>query len=273
MLNFGVSGHGTAQQLQVLRHYVWPYEPDLVLLAFFPGNDVRNNSRQLESDHVKPFFVVRHGELVLDERFLQHPDYIRAGTAQVRFKVKSINSSRLLQLANQWKNRIASRAEQVASPGPQTDVQALKEDADPPWQKAWEVTERLVAEMHRESKARGVRFCVALVTQDFQVDPGCTLRGRVFSGKMAFRTLIQRNCGWRNSASGRGFLVIGLAEPLRRYADAHAAHLHGLPNTQLGRGHWNETGHRLAGEQIAAAIEAGIERWKNVDPGEAGRGK
>ena len=109
VLNFGISGHGTAQQLQVLRHYVWPYEPDLVLLAFFAGNDVRNNSRQLESDHVKPFFAVQHGELILDERFLQHPDYIRAGTAQVRFKVSLINASRLLQLANEWKNRIASR--------------------------------------------------------------------------------------------------------------------------------------------------------------------
>ena len=44
VLNFGVSGYGTAQELLMLRHYVWQYQPDLVLLAFFPGNDLRNNS-------------------------------------------------------------------------------------------------------------------------------------------------------------------------------------------------------------------------------------
>jgi len=48
VLNFGVSGYGTAQQLLMLRHYVWQYQPDVVVLAFFPGNDLRNNSAELE---------------------------------------------------------------------------------------------------------------------------------------------------------------------------------------------------------------------------------
>ena len=131
-------------------------------------------------------------------------------------------------------------------------MQALKEDADPPWQEAWEVTERLVAEMHRESKARGVRFCVALVTQDFQVDPDVRARAR-FQRENGLPHLDSAELRLAGLGEREGFLVIGLAEPLRRYADAHGAYLHGFPNTQLGRGHWNETGHRLAGEQIAAA--------------------
>ena len=56
VLNFGVSGYGTAQELLMLRHYAWSYEPDAVILAFFRGNDPRNNSAELEPYKVRPFF-------------------------------------------------------------------------------------------------------------------------------------------------------------------------------------------------------------------------
>ncbi|MBV28575.1 MAG: G-D-S-L family lipolytic protein, partial [Rhodospirillaceae bacterium] len=39
VLGFAVNGYGTAQQLMVLEDSVWRYEPDLVVLAFFTGND------------------------------------------------------------------------------------------------------------------------------------------------------------------------------------------------------------------------------------------
>ena len=77
VLNFGVSGYGTAQELLMLRHYVWQYEPDLVVLAVFPGNDLRNNSAELEPYQVRPFYHLQSGELVLDDSFRQHPDYLQ----------------------------------------------------------------------------------------------------------------------------------------------------------------------------------------------------
>ena len=70
MINFGVSGYGTAQELLTLRHYVWDYSPDIVLMAFLPGNDVRNNSKELEPEKLRPFFRLRDGELELDRSFL-----------------------------------------------------------------------------------------------------------------------------------------------------------------------------------------------------------
>ena len=105
VLNFGISGHGTAQQLQMLRHYAGRFEPDVVLLAFFAGNDIRNNSRRLEPDPVRPFFQLEAGQLVLDDSFLEHPDFLKANSPAVARKVACINASRLLQLANEWKNR------------------------------------------------------------------------------------------------------------------------------------------------------------------------
>src|SRR6266403_352890 len=43
VINFGVSGYGTAQELLTLREHVWKYDPDIILLAFYTGNDFFNN--------------------------------------------------------------------------------------------------------------------------------------------------------------------------------------------------------------------------------------
>jgi hypothetical protein len=63
-MNFGVDGYGTAQEFLTLTEDVWQFSPDIVVLAFFPGNDVRNNSAVLEGDKCRPFFVP-HGSGVV----------------------------------------------------------------------------------------------------------------------------------------------------------------------------------------------------------------
>ena len=55
MINFGVGGYGTAQELLTWREPASRYGADIVLLLLFPGNDLRNNVRSLEqtsSDHI-----------------------------------------------------------------------------------------------------------------------------------------------------------------------------------------------------------------------------
>ena len=42
-----------------------------------------------------------------------------------------------------------------------------------------------------------------------------------------------------------------MAPRFTAYADEHKAFLHGFPNTAPATGHWNEQGHRLAGEILA----------------------
>ena len=55
VINFGVGGYGTAQELLTWREPASRYGADIVLLLLFPGNDLRNNVRSLEqtsSDHI-----------------------------------------------------------------------------------------------------------------------------------------------------------------------------------------------------------------------------
>jgi hypothetical protein len=69
VMNFGTDAYGTAQELITLRRHVWQYSPDLVVLAFFSGNDLRNNSTVLESDKCRPFYVFEDGKLTLGGPF------------------------------------------------------------------------------------------------------------------------------------------------------------------------------------------------------------
>lgn len=57
VINLGVSGHGTAQELEPLRHRGWNFDPDIVLLAFFTGNDIHDNSRALADKPGGPYFT------------------------------------------------------------------------------------------------------------------------------------------------------------------------------------------------------------------------
>jgi hypothetical protein len=100
VLNFGVSGYGTAQELLMLRHHVWQFEPDLVLLGFFPENDIRNNSRALEQTDTKPYFYLDSGRLKLDDSFHNSNGYLAAMTAYEQWKATIVNCSSALQVAH-----------------------------------------------------------------------------------------------------------------------------------------------------------------------------
>src|SRR5258708_25906699 len=172
-VNFGVSGYGTANELLTLRTRVWQYSPDLVLLAFFPGNDVRNNSRALETERFWPFFSLKDGKLLLDTAFRDDPEFVEKQHIAARRAL--LQESRLYQLmrrvragniAQHFHNAPVAAAlaagEKLTEPG--LDEQVFKEPKDPKWQGAWDITDRLAAPANEETKGQGARFGLAIVS-------------------------------------------------------------------------------------------------------------
>lgn len=254
VLNFGVSGFGTAQELLMLRHYVWQYEPDVVLLAVFPGNDLRNNSAELEPYQVRPFYRLQSGDLVLDDSFRQHSDYLKAQSAWVRCKVGLTDHLRTVQLIyglrDAWRQRAAGAP---PGAGPGVDLAALAEPRDAPWRTAWELTERLLTEMAGEAARHQARFIVMTVGSDVQVHPDEAVR-EAARRQLGVQDLFYAERRLDQWGRQHGIAVVKLAEPMGRYASERGAHLHGFDNTQPGVGHWNADGNRVAAELAAAAI-------------------
>src|SRR2546423_9571966 len=69
IINFGVSGYGTAQELITLQQKVWQYSPDIVVLLVTTNNDISDNVRALKKTDQVPYFVYRDNQLVEDDTF------------------------------------------------------------------------------------------------------------------------------------------------------------------------------------------------------------
>ena len=68
VLSFGVSGWGTSQMHLAILDEVLLFDPDYILFAFFPGNDLKNNIYEVELNPHKPYFEIDdQGELFLSK--------------------------------------------------------------------------------------------------------------------------------------------------------------------------------------------------------------
>src|SRR5437016_4950991 len=101
VINFGVSGYGTAQELTTLRNQVWQYSPDIVLLAFTTNNDISDNVRGLKRTDEIPYFVLRDGKPLEDNSFLQDKTFRWRNSTLNHFGSWFRDHLRLIQLINQ----------------------------------------------------------------------------------------------------------------------------------------------------------------------------
>jgi len=261
VMNFGCDGYGTTQELVALRHWVWRYSPDVVVLAFFNGNDVRNNSVVLEGDKCRPFFVHRGGQLGLGGPF-EDSSWFRMHCV-LRFESRRSQVLNLIgdgrsQLSHLLHDRLAkSHARAVNRPVHGVELGLSDLMYGPPinevWREAWSVTDDQIELMNREVTAHRVLFLVATIATGIQDDPNPEFRAKYM------RMVRSDNLFWtddhvRDLGQEHGFAVLNLPKPMQEYAEAHQVYLHGFPNTGPGRGHWNEEGHRVAGTLISERI-------------------
>ncbi len=279
VINFGVSGYGTAQELITLRERVWDYEPDIVMLTITTNNDISDNSRALKKTDQIPYFVVRNGELQLDDSFSQSKSFAWRLSAISRFGSWIKDHSRLVQAVNQahygfkillasWKARIkgddspkpdaAPKQEELLAKSEElgTDNMVYLEPGNAVWNEAWDVTERLLVTMNNEVKARGARFLVVTSSNGPQVLPDPSAR-EVFMRRFGVKDLFYPDNRIKSLSERENMTVITLAPELQAYAEKHRTFLHGF-GSNIGNGHWNVEGHRVVGELLAAKLCAGL---------------
>ena len=260
-LNFGVSGYGTGHELLTLQSRVWQYQPDMVLLAFFPGNDVRNNSKALEGE-MRPYFSLKDGKLYLDAAFRDDPEFKdkqhiakhRAWLQQARL-YQLLRRVRAGDIAQHFHNAPVAAAlaagTRLTEPG--LDEQVFHEPRDEKWRDAWDITDRLVLATADETRAHGARFVLAVLSTPGSVYPDATLRAR-YAQSLGVSSLFYPEQRLGRLGEQHGFEVVALAPRMQEIADAKHVFLHGFPNTKPGFGHWNEAGHALGAELIAASL-------------------
>lgn len=278
VLNFGVSGYGTAQQLLTLREHAWKYSPDLVLLTITTNNDITDNSRLLKRTDQIPYFVYNSDRLMLDDSFKQTRVFRVRNSAlskagrwfrdHLRVVQAIAEGHRALRVyIAEWRSRRNATSTSQASP---RDDDKQKEDLiartqelgadnlvyletnDPVWQQAWSVTEGLIKLMRDEVENRGSRFLVVTLSNSPQVLPDENVR-REFMKRFLVKDLFYPDLRIKRFCEANGIAVLTLAPELQAYADRTREFLHGFKENPSA-GHWNQTGHRVAGGLIAEKL-------------------
>jgi len=268
VINFGVAGYGTAQELLTLRHRVWDYSPDVVLLAFVSGNDLRNNVQFLEQDPTRPYFVYQDNTLVLDDAFKKYSGWRFRHLIMGYGGYWLIDHLRVFQLLNEARHLLKSRFKQASrnklaleltQKGDMLELQQNEEGLDTMvyiepmnqvWKEAWRVTEGLILQMRNEVREKGAYFLVVSLTNGDQVHPDPKQR-HVTANQLGVSDLLYPERRLKSLGDRQGFAVLNLSQPFADYAEKHNMYLHGFKN---GGGHWNSKGHHLAGTLIAEKV-------------------
>jgi SGNH hydrolase-like domain, acetyltransferase AlgX len=269
VVSAGVSGYGTASELLYFEREGKRYQPDLVLLAFYPGNDVMNNSPTLE-DTLKPVYAA-DGRL---QKVVGPPPprlrgwrWLVGQSAAYHYfrQVLLLRHPRLAHtlVAHGLLSRAAIRAAPERDGVPVAyGVYAVPLSAE--WEGAWRHTERLLADLQGAVQASGARLAVAVLSTREQVYPAW------------WHEVLQAHPAMR----GRQW---DLDAPQHRLAVWCAAHQ--VPHVLLGPvfqqaartgapplhyhhdGHWTVAGHHLA----AVTLQQFLEQHHLVSPpGDAG---
>ena len=263
VLNFGVAGYSTGQELLTLQQEVWKYQPDMVLLAFYPARDIANNIRELNNaanPEQSPYFTYRGDHLVLDDTFRSLPALQPGEISLENRRYQMSRHVRLLQALNELQRAAKIRLAMAAARdrAERFGVENLEyaiytPPAGQEMQRAWKVTEGLLLAMRDEVKANGAEFRVVIQATRPQVIPDAVKRAELMRklGVADFNYVDRRMSDFGGRA---GISVTTLAPALSSYAETHHVYLNGFNGSNLGAGHWNETGHRVAAETIAADL-------------------
>jgi hypothetical protein len=254
VLNFGFSAYGTMQELQVLKHDVWQFHPDLVILAFLTGNDVQNNCRELQDEKNRPYLELRAGEF--REVFPIHGEQMGWPESRLLGLWNKIRYQRLM-LAN----RQAEASRYRIPDGP--DVRGIEAGlnlgiyvppSEPAWEHGWQITEELLRRFHQECLAHDTDWLLVVLSNGVQTHPDRELR-ESFRRVMRQSTLLYPEERLQETALRDGYRILCLAPRMCEIAERDRVFLHGFDNMQLGFGHWNEQGHRVAAKLIADSLQ------------------
>lgn len=259
-------GLGTGQELLLYRRHVDRVDPDVVVLTFFVGNDVIDNSLGLvghnqvsHGAYVRPFLVADEtGEL---ETRWMHPlrawlrSWSRAyAVVECEMLGRGLLDSTVHASDEPWLP--APRARQGLHPHPRFALFDPELD-DGPWEQAWRETEDILRAFHRDVTERGAAFLVVVIPSVYQVQRDGLRWSVVDVVRREADRSIDEWFDWnrpeRRLASffdAEGIPAAFLLDPLRRQL---AEGGEGVYSTDL---HLNGSGHRLGGRVAADAVEA-----------------
>lgn len=253
VINLSIDAYGTDRQLLMYALLGWQFDPDLVLLAVYPANDVQDNEIDLETRRYgyrlqRPFFTLAGDELQLRNG----PTFdatLHPNTAPYQWLVEMQVAQSPAPHDNPPERPHVLNTNPYTLEYPVELGLYLPEDAH--WGNAWALTERLLRQFRDLTSATNTPFAAVIIpdrravhSSDWEATLAqfATLRPEILEADpLAPGTRME------TLLSDLGVPVLNLTPSLRLWAGRQ-------PGERLyyrEDGHFNANGHRIAAEQIA----------------------
>jgi hypothetical protein len=256
VINAGVAAYGTGQELLLLEQEAYKYQPDLVLVLFFVGNDVANNNYRLELwDNslklaLKPYFDLdRQGSLRL---IPGPPPAPRTGVAQALRDCCLLYNVIETGVFNKLEQNY--NTEQLdAIGGVRAPLRGLYEvEPQDEWDRAWRISEALLARLRDRSTELGAPLVIAGAPEWRTLAPEEWRREvaspRLDRGQLKIEAPTDR---LGTIANGLGVPYVDLLPAFQAAAAAAAG-----PYYYDFDKHWTAAGHAVAARAIGDALVA-----------------
>jgi hypothetical protein len=227
-------GISTEMELRVIRERAVRYAPDLVVLAFFAGNDVRGNLPSLEREYNEWANAV-YGSIVIPARIA----CTDALTWLDGSRLNNVLTARLcdLYISHLHEFRDDMDAHDMISP----DGAVFRGEYDARWRRAWSRSAELIEDAKLASEAMGASFLMLMVHSAQLVgvtDGGLASDTEKFNTDRPFEML-------HTICEQRKIDCLDLRPPLERFFAETAE-----PYYWHHDAHWNENGHRVVADSL-----------------------
>jgi lysophospholipase L1-like esterase len=258
VLNLGVSATGTGQQYLLFREQGRRYAPDVVVLAFFMGNDYRNNSRALNGDPALPYPEIGpDGRVARDGAGLPRftapratgpvRQLLREHLASYRFFAARVRAMSPLT-AGMPRVLTARQANADASAGTDDDTSDghYRRTPSAAWREAMDVTFDLLGDLDREVRRARAALFVVIIPAPWEISAAWQRRHPAATGPGWDITRPERLL--LEALAARRIPVVSARDTLRAETDG------GHEVFFAQDGHLNARGHRAVGETLAATL-------------------
>lgn len=260
VISMGISGFGTAGELLLYERFGRAYAPDIVIVNFYAGNDVRNNSPVLEPGLPPVYAADGSVERIVAPKRPRERGIIGrllAWSQSYRFIRKRIvtQNPRLAATLARFGLLSAKLLDRVPSvDGVPVDYWVFAKNGGPQaaqWDDAWRHTEQLLQRFRATVERDGARFMMSLATLRERIYPESwsAILGTYPAMQQIEWDLAAPEARVERWCRTHDVSCISLTPVFLSQKDD--ARLHWVYD-----GHWTEAGHALAAKSIAAAFRS-----------------
>lgn len=268
IINFGVGGYGTVEELVAYIEKGRQCKPDLVVLFFLTGNDIRNNDPALQGRYgggtLRPWLLKTSGTY----EFYYPDNYFKNNKKLILINIhrwlmehlciyKTFYANFGIKLRNYQFPAFNNKKPEINSQTfwPQdyklVDYGVYCKPTHRAWIEAWEITEEAILRFRRAVEEDGAKFLLVIPADSIQVEPDAAAKLRSEYGlkipdNFDVRYPVTR---LRFFAEKSGIAFLSLLPTFLEYRDRFS-----LPYPYFAYrcdGHWNPLGHFLAANGLA----------------------